>query len=71
MTRAVTWGEGPAGGQAIRNARNLQQSSALYMAEERFGKSMKLYTELKTLKQLGMLQEMTTNRKKTWNWTHL
>lgn len=42
MTSSVTGGEGPAGGHAMRNARNLLQSSALYMAAERFGRSIKL-----------------------------
>lgn len=42
MISSATGGEGPVGGQAIRNERNLLQSSALYIAEERFGRSMKL-----------------------------
>lgn len=39
---SVTGGEGPAGGHAPRNARNLLQSSGLYIDEERFGRSIKL-----------------------------
>lgn len=42
MISSATGGEGPVGGQAIRNERNLLQSSALYIAEERLGRSMKL-----------------------------
>lgn len=39
---SITGENGPVGGHATRNARNLLLSSALYMAEERFGRSIKL-----------------------------
>lgn len=54
MTSSVTEGEGPAGGHAMRNARNLLQSSALYMAAERFGRSIKL-KQKKKKKGKGLL----------------
>ena len=41
-TRSVTWGEGAVGGHATRKARNLLDSSALYIADEISGKSIKL-----------------------------
>lgn len=47
MISSATGGEGPVGGQAIRNERNLLQSSALYIAEERLGRSMKLQKKKK------------------------
>lgn len=42
ITSSATCGEGPAGGQAMRNSRILLQSSVLYMDAERFGRSKKL-----------------------------
>lgn len=39
---SATGDEGPVGGHATRNARNLLHSSAEYMDEERFGRSRKL-----------------------------
>lgn len=39
---SATGDEGPVGGHATRNARNLLHSSAEYMADERFGRSRKL-----------------------------
>lgn len=53
MTSSVTGGEGPAGGHAMRNARNLLQSSALYMAAERFGRSIKLKQKKKKEEKKG------------------
>ena len=42
ITKAVTGGEGPFGGHATKNSRNLLQSSMLYMEDDRFGSSIKL-----------------------------
>lgn len=42
ITSSVTGGEGPEGGHERRKACNLLHSSTLYMAEERFGRSIKL-----------------------------
>lgn len=42
MTSSATGVEGPVGGQAVRNARNLLQSSVEYIDEDRFGRSTKL-----------------------------
>lgn len=39
---SATWGEGPDGGHATRNACNLPASSVLYMEEDKFGRSTKL-----------------------------
>lgn len=40
---SATGGEGADGGHAMRNARNLLQSSVLYIAEDKFGRYMKLH----------------------------
>lgn len=42
MTSSATGVEGPVGGHAVRNARNLLQSSVEYIDEDRFGRSTKL-----------------------------
>ena len=42
ITNSATGGEGPFGGHATKNSRNLLQSSALYMEDDRFGSSIKL-----------------------------
>ena len=42
ITSSATGGEGPDGGHARRNARNLLQSSVLYIDADRFGRSIKL-----------------------------
>lgn len=42
-TSSATGDEGPVGGHATRNARNLLHSSVEYIAEERFGRSRKLH----------------------------
>ena len=42
ITSPITGGEGPGGGHATRNARNLLQRSTLYIGAERFGRSIKL-----------------------------
>lgn len=49
MTRSFTGGEGPGGGHEMRNARNLLESSELYMDEDRFGRSIKLHLGETTL----------------------
>ena len=45
ITSSATGGEGPDGGHARRNARNLLQSSVLYIDADRFGRSIKLQTK--------------------------
>lgn len=53
MTSSVTGGEGPGGGHEMRKARNLLESSVLYMDEDRFGRSIKLHLGENTSSILG------------------
>jgi len=46
MTSSATGDDGPVGGQDMRKARNLLQSSVLYMEAERFGRSTKLWKNI-------------------------
>lgn len=65
MTSSVTGGEGPAGGHAMRNARNLLQSSTLYMAAERFGRSIKLKKRRQKYIDFHMFAEGSWNSDKS------
>ena len=49
MTSSVTGGDGPVGGHEMRKARILLQSSALYIDEERLGRSTKLHNKKKKM----------------------